>query len=267
MIVCTYSPKYPISEFVDFIWYMQGYNPAHSRELAFPDGSAEVVIDLLEDTTQLYDHKSRELVLNGSVVCGPHSNYFVIDTSSESKVLGIHFKPGGLRPFIPMPLHELLNTHVSLQMLWGARATELREELLELSTPEEMFPVLERRLLMLLSGNFESHPVVRYALNHIDRVRVGNLMQHIGMSHRRFIELFKAEVGMTPKRLSRIIRFQEVLQLTGNKEEINWTDIALQCGYYDQAHFIKDFQSFSGVSPSHYRMIPGRHYNHAVSPE
>jgi AraC-like DNA-binding protein len=258
----TYIPQAPLSIFVDYFWYIEGYNPAHSKELALPDGSVEVVINLMEDSIRLYNLADRELNYCGSLLCGPHSEYFVIDTANESKVLGIHFKPGGIRPFMKAPLDEILNTHVSLDMVWGLQAHSLRDELLESQTPEIMFKVLERRLLALAVHPFEQEPAVLYALNELYRLQVSEIIDKTGWSHRRFNQLFKENVGMPPKRLSRIYRFQNALHYIEKRDYISWLDIALACNYYDQAHFIKDFQAFSGLNPSLYTPIAGRHHNH-----
>lgn len=266
MILHTYVPQMPLSMFIACFWYMQGYHPSHSRELALPDGSVEVVINLGDEQNRLFNRENKELLLGPTIICGPHVDYFVIDTAKEATILGIHFNPGGIRMFLKEPLYELLNTHVSLDTFWGARANELRDELLAARTPEVMFRVLERRLLSFASLPMERNPSVDYALKELRHSRVSKVMEHIGMSHRKFNQLFKEEIGMTPKQFHRIYRFQEAMRMIGNGDTIIWTDIALACGYYDQAHFIKDFQAFSGINPSDYRSISGRHHNHAALP-
>jgi AraC-like DNA-binding protein len=263
MLLRTYNPQMPLAMFVDYFWYVQGYNPVHSKELALPDGSVEVVIDLREDTIRLFDSRNRELNFGSSILCGPHSDYFVIDTACESRVIGIHFKPGGIHAFVKEPLDEILNVHISLHTIWGSRVSEIRDELLASLVPDEMFRVLERRLLSLATKDLERHPAVQFVLSNLHDGQIAEIIEQIGISHRRFNEIFKQEVGMTPKRLSRIYRFQEVLRSISDGKKISWTDIALACGYYDQAHFVKDFQSFSGINPSDYRPISGRHHNHA----
>ncbi|MCU6711542.1 helix-turn-helix domain-containing protein [Paenibacillus sp. J5C_2022] len=263
MLLRTYNPPMPLSLFVDYFWYMEDYSPSHSKELALPDGSVDVIIDLREDKIRLFDGHQHELVFGHSILCGPHSEYFVIDTACESRVIGIHFKPGGIPPFLKEPIEELHNKHFPLDILWGSKVGEIRDELLASSAPEEMFHVLERRLLSLVVRDLEWHPAVQFVLSHLHGYRIAELIDQIGISHRRFNQLFKAEVGMTPKRLNRLYRFQEVLRFVHSEENISWIDIAQACGYYDQAHFIKDFKSFSGINPSEYRPISGRHHNHA----
>ena len=91
---------------------------------------------------------------------------------------------------------------------------------------------------------------------------VAEVVDKAGFSQRRFIQLFGEQVGLTPKIFSRVSRFQRVVQIAHGAREIDWADLALDCGYYDQAHFIHDFQSFAGITPSTYLLQRAQHLNH-----
>jgi len=78
------------------------------------------------------------------------------------------------------------------------------------------------------------------------------VVDQIGLSQRRFIEIFRNEVGLTPKAFSRVCRFQHVLGQVESLTEVDWASVASDCGYFDQAHFIHDFREFAGVSPTMY---------------
>jgi AraC-like DNA-binding protein len=91
---------------------------------------------------------------------------------------------------------------------------------------------------------------------------VGVVVDRTGLSHRRFLGLFTEQVGLTPKRFCRVRRFQRVLQHLHAGGRAHWTEVALSCGYYDQAHFIKEFELFSGINPSTYRRSQIVHVNH-----
>lgn len=264
----THIPPMPLSLFVDYFWYLEDYNPSHSRELALPDGSVDVIIDLGNDMIRLLDCDHHEYAFRHSVLCGPHTEYFVIDTTGELRVMGIHFKPGGIHPFLQEPLEALHNKHLPLHVLWGSQVSEIRDELLASRVPDKMFQVLERWLLSRVKKELVWHPAVSHVLGHLHGCQIAEVIEQIGISHRRFNQIFKEVVGMTPKRLNRIFRFQEVLGFVHQaKENIPWVHIAHDCGYHDQAHFIKDFRSFSSITPSEYRPILGRHHNHAIYSE
>ena len=74
----------------------------------------------------------------------------------------------------------------------------------------------------------------------------------MGLSHRRFIEVFSAEVGLTPKLYGRIQRFQRASASTQGQPLPDWSKIAAECGYFDQSHLIRDFMAFSGLSPAEF---------------
>lgn len=268
MIMHTFKPNGILSEFVDYFWYMESQNTACHNELSLPDGSVDLIIDLAADQVIMGTASNETLRLNNVFVCGPHSRHFVICNSFETKVIGIHFKPGGAYPFLGYPLDQLHNDIQSMEAIWGNLAGKLREQLLELPTVGQMFHLLNDRLLQFAVKPLHFHPAVQYAIEHLGKKsaqadQVQHVVDRIGISHRRFIELFQRETGYTPKRYSRIQRLQEALKKMNERQNsINWSDIAFDCGYYDQSHFVKDFRAFSGLNPTEYETIPGRHYNH-----
>ena len=167
---------------------------------------------------------------------------------------------------LKMPADELGNVRAPLDALWGRAASELKERLLEARTWMARFRIVEDVLLARLAGLPVQHPAVAFALNAIQAAphahTIGRLTERIGLSPRRFIEVFAAEVGLTPKVFCRVHRFQRVLALIERNAEIDWTDVALAGGYYDQAHFIHDFRAFSGITPTAYILAGVRERNH-----
>ena len=268
MLARAHIPAPPLSNFVELLWLYHGYQQPHEKERLLPTGTTEIVIDLREDENRIYDRENhnRYETFPNAIVCGPHSEHFVIDTAGQASVIGIHFKPGGAFPFLREPLDELHNTHVPLESLWGSRANELRDRLLEAKTPEEKFAILEECLMAQAVRPLVRHPAVAYALNELHNVptarTITDLTQEIGLSARRFIQLFSAEVGLTPKLFCRVRRFQEVLRIIQKQTEVDWADVAISCGYFDQAHFIHDFKAFSGINPSAYAASKTEHLNH-----
>ena len=83
-------------------------------------------------------------------------------------------------------------------------------------------------------------------------VAVSQVADQLGLSHKHFIDCFRAQVGLTPKRFCRVRRFQRALAGIGAGGAVDWAQLACACGYFDQAHFIHDFRAFSGLKPSAY---------------
>ena len=254
MLYHTLVPPPPLSDFVALLWLYDGYVLPHPKERLLPMGTVELVIDLREGSRG-----------SGAVVCGAHSEFFEIETAAETSVIGVHFRPGGAFPFFAPPVGELHNLHVALEDLWGASAADLRERLLAVRTPERRMRILADELSKRAVRPLSRHRAVAAALRWFEGPgarTVAEVSREIGLSQRRFIELFKAEVGLTPKLFCRVRRFQEVVRIAHARSEIDWARTAVACGYFDQAHFNHDFRAFAGLTPSAYLARRTAHMNH-----
>lgn len=264
----TYIPRAPLAYFVKWMWLSQGDPPSHRRERVLPNGTMQLLISLQEKTLRVYDRQKINQFQSfpASVVVGMQSEYSIIDTAPQASMIGVAFKPGGASPFFKCPANELQEAHVPLESLWGAGASDLRDRLQEAQTPADKFRILEQFLIHRVVRPLELHPAVIYALSEfqgVARLRtISQVVDQMGFSARRFIQLFHESVGLTPKLFCRIFRFQEVLRILSDGHEINWAEIALNCGYFDQAHFIHDFRSFSGIHPTAYLAHRSEHVNH-----
>lgn len=253
-----YKPKPPLSKFVDNFWLYEGYEPEHKTERILPTGTLELVINLRQNELLFYDAERPESCsrLSCAVVSGASGRGFVPDTPEEVFIIGVHFKPGGAFPFLGLPAGELADTHVDLETLWGPSAGRLRERMCEARTSAERFQLLEEALLGRLCHGVQQHYAVSAALEIFGKNQagptVGEAAKYLGLSQRRFIQVFKAEVGMTPKLFSRIQRFQQTRTFIQHNPSINWADLAVALGYFDQSHFIREFIEFSGLSPTDY---------------
>lgn len=251
----VHTPRPPLDAFVDVLWLYESYDPGHGRERLLPMATVELVVNLRQDQPGF----------TVPIVAGPRSEYKVLDTSHTASVIGVHFKPGGAFPFFGVPASELHNADVALDALWGQRAGELRERVLEASTPERKFAVLER-ILLRAARTFRRHRAVAFALQEFASVpgrrSVADVTDAVGMSAGRFIDRFRDEVGLTPKLFCRVRRFQEVVGRVHGEQAIDWAGLALSCGYFDQAHLIRDFRRFSGLRPTQYLVQRTAHQNH-----
>ena len=273
MVYLAYKPEPPLSNFVKLFWFYEGYDPPHALERILPNGTLELIINLCDNPLKVYESQDaeRSRSFGHSVVSGAHSDFLVIDTACQAATMGVHFEPGGAYPFLPVPAGELRDTHVTLEEIWGPAATVLRDRLLEARTLEKKFLVLEQTLLEQAARPLVLHPAVAFALKEFQKVpharTIADVTNRIGPSQRHFIQVFREEVGLTPKLFCRIRRFQEVLSLVEQEDQVEWTDVALSCGYFDQAHFIHDFRAFSGINPTAYHARRGEHLNHLPLPD
>lgn len=257
MLFTSYTPMSPLSDFVEDFWLYDDYRPRHLKERILPSGTIELVINLRNDELRIYDRVRPGVCerFSGAIVSGTYDRFFVIDTAEEASLLGVHFRAGGACPFFGLPVSELVNTHVELEMLWGRQGRELRERLRNATRPTEKFRVLEAMLLARLSRRSTQRDVVQFALDALSRssaTTVHDVIQRVGLSHRRFIEVFKAEVGLTPKLFQRVKRFQRILAHGQRGPDLRWCRLAVDYGFFDQSHLIRDFVAFSGFSPAEF---------------
>jgi AraC-like DNA-binding protein len=268
MLYLTHVPRPPLSEFMHFLWLYEGYTQAHAKERVLPSGEMQLVINLLEDKSCIYDRENpdRCQTFRGALLAGAHSEYQLISTAMQAFVIGVHFRPGGAFPFLRMPAGELRDTTVSLETLWGALAVDLRDRLLEAPTHQARFQILEQALLTEFARGFDHHRAVGFALRrflaepHV--MTIAGVTDQIGLSPKRFIQAFRDQTGFTPKVFCRIRRFQQALERMEGQKSVAWTNVALDCGYFDQAHFIHDFRAFSGINPTSYLAHRTPHRNH-----
>ena len=247
----TYRPGPPLTDFVEYLWALRDA-PAHSTERIVPSGTLELVVNLHEDVLRIYDPEtSGWRTHSGAVVSGAYRRFFVIDARDHASIVGVHFKPGKALPFLGVPPGELADRHVDLAMLWGRSAVELREQLCAARTSGERFAMLESALHARFVDRRPGHPAVPFAVGQLARpgVTVGEVAADVQLSRRRFIQVFTTEVGMTPKRLSRVLRFQRASALARCGSAADWAQLARACGYFDQSHLIHDVSEFAGILP------------------
>jgi AraC-like DNA-binding protein len=249
----SYCPGPPLEGLVENLWSLSDA-PPHARERILPSATLELVINLHEDEFRIYDVAENRPPrrFRGAIVSGAYRGSFVIDTEEHASVIGVHFAPGGALPFLGVPPGHLADTHLDLEMLWPGQASELRERLCEAESPSTRFRILESVLVARLGRPFKRHGAVRAALEHMAQpnLAIAELADRVGLSHRRLIELFTAEVGVPPKLFGRLQRFQRAMTVVQQSRSVDWAALAIGCGYYDQSHMIKDVGEFSRFSPA-----------------
>ena len=241
-----------MAEFIDHFWSLSDV-PAHATECIVPNGTLELVINLERDEFRIYDAQDvRRCVRRcGAMVSGAYSRPFLIDTRAHASIVGVHFKPGGALSFFGVPPGELSDAHVELEALWGRAARELREQLGSAADVPTRFRILERALIEQRVEAAHQHPSVRAALSTLvlGSAAVGAVARDAGVSARRLLTLFRREVGLAPKQFVRIQRFQRAFARVQSAQVTDLSKLALESGYFDQSHMIRDFWEFSGLSP------------------
>lgn len=262
----TFPPPAPLAPFVASLWVYESDAPApseraHIPERALPTGLTDLMISLRSDRDgdlRAFDRRRPAAAecLPAAMLRGAHSAWYDLEVARVRSQVGVRFKAGGAAPFLPLPAHELHNLHVPLHTMWGARAAELHERLLEAPTPAACAGILANALLAQTLQPLAHHPAVAYALQVFRTAprpqTIACVVEQVGLSHRRFDALFRAEVGLSPKQFCRVRRFTRVIRRAAKGSPVSWASLAIECGYYDQAHLINDFRAFAGMTPSAY---------------
>jgi len=240
----TLSPGLPLSQWIECLWIQDGYVRPHARERVLPAATLDLVFVL--------DANGRA----ASGVSGPRSEYSLLETSQPFSAIGVHFRPGGGRRFFGVPVGELHNRSVPLDAVWGRAAGAVSDRLWETDSIDRRFRVLEEALGRRAGDRAAPPPAVSFALDAIARAHGGRsireIVDRIGMSPRRFSDVFRDHVGLSPKLFARLTRFTAALAQMERAADVDLADAALSCGYFDQAHFNHDFRAFSGLTPSTY---------------
>src|SRR2546429_149787 len=161
-----FLPSSPLSVYIEaFGFYGGDASLPPRKERCLPDGRVALVINLGHDTLQVANlqHNDQFQSFHDGVLNGAFSQFCVIDTTTLVTTMSICFKPGGARPFLPMPAAELANQVVDLSSVFGTTASDLREQLQLVQTPATMVCILERFLLARAVWEQVAHPAVTFA--------------------------------------------------------------------------------------------------------
>lgn len=228
--------------------------PPVVREHVLPTGLMHLAIRLDDTLLQVFGADGAVCDHGAAVVGGARDGYYAKQSTPGARSVGAQLLPGAARALFGMPAGDLAGRHVGLDAVWGADAARLRDRLRETSCPARQLDLLETFLLARLPRARGLHPAVAGALAGLaGGSDVGAVVARSGYSHRHLGALFVDAVGLTPSRFRRVRRFQLALDAHRCDPSRAWAGVALDAGYSDQAHFVREFRVLTGVRPQDYR--------------
>jgi len=272
MLYLERRPVGVLAPLVEMLWLAQdpiaplaGGTPHRQRVL--PNGRIQLILNLAGDhLTEVCEggglaHTRRQAP---ALVTGLQTRFHTIATEDLADLAGVVLRPGGFWPIFGADADEFSDCESSLEAWLGREAEDLRERLRETVAVESRFAILEGWLVdRVMRGQRERCTVTDFALAEL---RAGEPVREIarrsGWSERTVSERFRRQVGVTPKIFDRIARFQRVVQRLHRDPGVEWAQLALECGFYDQAHFSHEFRAFSGISATEYATSERRWSNH-----
>lgn len=223
-----------------------GVDTNHIRVL--PDTCVELFVNYTNTPLAIID----EELYDRSIVTFRMSQHSDVQMRKGTGCIAVCFYPGTAYRFFNVPMHLLADKTLVLSNLWDRISGEIEGRLADASDNEERVLFLQKYLLQLLLKN-QCDPQIDNCLKKIEKstydLPVGQLSYYTGLSQRHLARKFLRFVGLSPKEYLRVSRFIRSLDYLKKYPLISLTQIAYQSGYYDQAHFNRDYKSFTGHTP------------------
>lgn len=251
----TLPPTAKLADYVRFFWVLESEelsNPYIHRSMA--DGCAELLFHYKGTFTELTEEE--QVTQPYSLI---HSQSRVVRrfiTPGGFGIFGAYLYPFAIRHLFDIPAEELTNRLPDLHSLLGKDGKELEERMMLAPDNNSRYRILtaflEHKLRNTSSGKHPAMTAVKTVIHSDEQRTVRDLAHHFNLSERQFERKFREYSGFSPKLYMRIIRFGRACRRYQGKTSKSLTDIAYECGYYDQSHFIRDFREFSGYHPGVY---------------
>jgi AraC-like DNA-binding protein len=251
--------QYNVSEvlkpFVKCYWSLEAPAPdTDEKQRIVPDGCMEMIFHY-GDLYKQFLEDDNSILQPRCFVFGQITSPLEIAPTGVSGIIAARFHPDGFAPFTDKPFAEMNNKAVALQELFGA-INDFEQQVLTAGSNEERIKLIETFLLQRLSSpeviDRIAKSSVEILLNNNGNIAVEELAGHLNINRRQLERKFSSAIGLSPKQLSKVIRLQAAIKMLELKKFTSLTSLAYENGYYDQAHFIKDFKEFTGVSPKEF---------------
>jgi len=234
-----FAPSPRFASHIECFWSHRSEKPVPGFRV-LPDGCSDIIF---EQPARRY---------GGLVVIGTMTNSHSFSLPFRQLTFGVRFRPAMGSKFLRVPSSEIVDASIPLADLWaGAVTRHLLEQLCEANSPQQCVARIETALGDVPPLDPVEKTIAWLAQSH-GQCPVEDLADAAGLSPRQFRRVCLERTGLTPKRLARILRFRRAVAHAGAGPRRDWAEVALECGYYDQAHLINDFREFTGTPPGEY---------------
>jgi AraC-like DNA-binding protein len=252
MIYEEHDPSPALQPYVDRLWILEGDAAAMAPEPVLPDGHAEIIVHAGDPFVRAYD--DGRLVRQESVLIGGQlTRAIALRPTGFARVVGARLRPAGASAFVRIPQRDLRNDVVPLASIDRRLGRRLLHDVSGRACGRDLVRALDRALAAVAPSPFRPTPeavAANLALSVGGLIGVRGLSRAAGLSPRQLERRFHDHVGIPPKHFLRVVRFQEVLRSLRGPARPDWARLAADHGFYDQAHFIRDFRAFTGTTPS-----------------
>lgn len=260
LVPAEFPPRPALAQYVQCLWTLKGCvesdtpeNQSAGFKQFLPDAGLKISFNR-ERSVEFVLPDGRYTTDGQGCLCGVLTQNYWIHYTGRINRIGVRFHPGCAYAFVPFSVERLNDRICDLDQIWGRAGWELTEDMQcpKLTTPQRI-ERLENFLIDLLD-RYQKHDSVygsaaQAVITRQGQVSLGNLSRRVGSSRRQLERKFRRKSGLTPKQFCRILRFRHLFEYISAHPNDSWVVTALACGYYDQAHLIRDFRQFTGMSP------------------
>jgi AraC-like DNA-binding protein len=197
----------------------------------------------------------------GSFVAGLTDGPVLVEHGGSARCLQVDLAPLAARRLLGLPMSELANRSVALEDVLGRPAGELVERVAAAPSWADGFALVDRALMARLEEAPPADPGVAWSLGRLagsgGATPIGELVRELGWSHRRLIARFRDAVGLPPKLVARIVRFERLGGILAAEAGVDMARAAAECGFFDQAHLAREVRDLAGVTPTELRAAGG----------
>lgn len=234
---------------------MKSDNQVVVNHKLLPVNNIDIIINFSSSIKYSSENKM-EIVTTKAHFNGIRDSHLIINQVGKLDVIGISFFPSGLYPLIKAPLYEYKNMTIELDTLIHGFTSQIEENSKKAKDTIDKIDMIEQVLMDIIDTKFIPESKLLQLFNdfhaNIGNYSISQFCDQYGMNQRQLERYFKKYIGTSPKSFQRLNRYQETMNIVLNKKIIDLTTLAYENGYYDQNHFIKEFKSFTGCTPSRF---------------
>jgi AraC-like DNA-binding protein len=251
-----FQPNSDLAALVKCYWILESpKEQTPSRNTIVPDGCMKLIFHY-GDLYRHYADDGDSICLPKSFLIGQLTKPYEVEPTGETGTFFVCFHPNGFFPFATFPIKEMENTAVPLEKLFGKDGLEIGQKILFAETTSERIDLIETFLLNRLTSKATIDNIVKTTVETIltanGQLSISELSKQNNINRRQLVRKFSSSIGLSPKQLSKTMRIQSTLKTLLSKEVTSLTDLAYDNDYFDQAHFIKDFKEFTGLTPKEF---------------
>lgn len=248
-----FQPAASLRPFVECYWAAEGVSEkSSSTQKIVPDGFTEIVFDY-GDFYTFRDCRGNEKIQSRTILAGQITQPIHLTPSGNSGVIGIKFKPTGIWKLFGWNMADFTDDARDLDQLPNTVLTQFIQQLMTLASMNEKVHHVEELLVRQLpfARSTVADEIIKAIDSSMGDISVTALHEQFGIPVRKLERMFKEQVGVSAKRYARIVRFRHIFKLL-QKPDWSKAEATYLAGYFDQAHFNKEFKEFSGEDPSSY---------------